>query len=238
MKTDGWVVQESILNLIPHKIRAHFPPSPLCVVRNLNVLDMYGCEARVARWAQLFQLNAVAFDPLYSPEKMCLETSHGTALALLLMFRIIPGGLVTFISPGFSTWAPETANALYGRSLKNVYGDMSTFGVQEGNLLNSNVALLCKVAEALNVTWVITQPPRSLFWRTCEMAEVCNVDVSTVLSPPLPCYELYSNDRIMVKRMMHTDTSHVTKTPCEPDTVEVCLEVLRNNFKGLHPSLD
>ena len=135
MKTDGWVVQESILNLIPHRIRAHFPPSPLCVVRNLNVLDMYGCEARVARWAQLFQLNAVAFDPLYSPEKMCLETSHGTALALLLMFRIIPGGLVTFISPGFSTWAPETANALYGRSLKNVYGDMSTFGVQRRHRL-------------------------------------------------------------------------------------------------------
>ncbi len=97
-------------------------------------------------------------------------SDDGFALTLLSLLRVRRGGLF-WIGTQCSTWVWINRKTS-GRSKENPLGNTTHRSVVEGNELNARVALLCAIAYATSVTWVIEQPASSLFYSTRDMGIV------------------------------------------------------------------
>ena len=87
-------VPNSVIDVIPTMVMEHISQErPLIVNRNLDLVDLFAGKARIARWATLAGLHAIAFDKLYG-EHMDILTPVGLALIVLLVLRIKVGGLL------------------------------------------------------------------------------------------------------------------------------------------------
>ena len=59
-------VPNSVIDVIPTMVMEHISQErPLIVNRNLDLVDLFAGKARIARWATLAGLHAIAFDKLY-----------------------------------------------------------------------------------------------------------------------------------------------------------------------------
>ena len=168
----AWRVPEQVMQLIPTPIQELIGCSgnaPLVVLRNLLFLDICAGRARIARIASAAGLCGVAIDREYSVH-MDLNTCAGFALAVLLLLRTQPGGLL-FLAAQCSSWV-WVARSHTGRSKANPRGHETKPVVAEGNSLNDRAAHLCYIASMLQVVWVIEQPASSLFFDTDRMSSV------------------------------------------------------------------
>ena len=168
----AWRVPEQVMQLIPTPIQELIGCSgnaPLVVLRNLQFLDICAGRARIARIASAAGLCGVAIDREYSVH-MDLNTCAGFALAVLLLLRTQPGGLL-FLAAQCSSWV-WVARSHTGRSKANPRGHETKPVVAEGNSLNDRAAHLCYIASMLQVVWVIEQPASSLFFDTDRMSSV------------------------------------------------------------------
>ena len=163
-------VPNSVIDVIPTMVMEHISPErPLIVNRNLDLVDLFAGKARIARWATLAGLHAIAIDKLYG-EHMDILTPVGLALIVLLVLRIKVGGLLA-AGPQRSSWVKVNRSATK-RSKKNPLGanpiDRSQ-SVLDGNATNSSMALLCYLGIVLSWDWLIEQPQSSLFFETQMM---------------------------------------------------------------------
>ena len=170
MSSLAWRVPDHVKEMVPEHIRRLLGCSgsqALVVLRNLHFLDVCAGKAGITRWATLGGLQGCAYDRSYGPH-MDMNTDEGLALALILLFRVQPGGLL-FIAAQCSSWV-WISRSRTGRTKENPEGDYSKPHVAEGNALNSRTALLCTIASAIGAFWVIEQPASSLFFATACMA--------------------------------------------------------------------
>ena len=166
-------VPYNVIDVIPTMVMEHISPErPLIVNRNLDLVDLFAGKARIARWATLAGLHAIAFDKLYG-EHMNILTPVGLALIILLVLRIKVGGLLA-ASPQRSSWLRRNKQEAK-RSKENPLGanpiDRSQ-SVLDGNATNSSTALLCYLGSLLSWDWLIEQPQSSLFFETQMMKAV------------------------------------------------------------------
>lgn len=157
-------VPNSVIDVIPTMVMEHISQErPLIVNRNLDLVDLFAGKARIARWATLAGLHAIAFDKLYG-EHMDILTPVGLALIVLLVLRIKVGGLLAA--------GPQSSRKVTKRTKKNPYGAKSNQSVLDGNATNSSMALLCYLGSLLSWDWLIEQPQSSLFFETQMMKAV------------------------------------------------------------------
>ena len=142
---------------------------PLIVNRNLDLIDLFAGKARIARWATLAGLHAIAIDKLYGGH-MDILTPVGLALIILLVLRIKVGGLLA-AGPQCSSWV-WLCRKVTKRSKENPLGAKSNQSVLDGNATNSSMALLCYLGSLLSWDWLIEQPKSSLFFETPLMLAV------------------------------------------------------------------
>ena len=153
----------SVIDVIPTMVMEHISQErPLIVNRNLDLVDLFAGKARIARWATLAGLHAIAFDKLYG-EHMDILTPVGLALIVLLVLRIKVGGLLAA--------GPQSSRKVTKRTKKNPYAK-SNQSVFDGNATNSLMALLCYLGYLLSWDWLIEQPQRTLFFETQMMKAV------------------------------------------------------------------
>ena len=163
-------VPNSVIDVIPTMVMEHISQErPLIVNRNLDLVDLFAGKARIARWATLAGLQAIAFDKLYG-EHMNILTPVGLALIVLLVLRIKVGGLLA-AGPQCSSWV-WLCRKVTKRSKKNPLGANSCQSVLDGNATNSHMALLCYLGSLLSWDWLIEQPQSSLFFETQMMKAV------------------------------------------------------------------
>ena len=156
-------VPNSVIDVIPRVVMEHISQErPLIVNRNLDLVDLFAGKARIARWATLAGLHAIAFDKLYG-EHMNILTPVGLALIVLLVLRIKVGGLLAA--------GPQSSRKVTKRTKKNPYAK-SNQSVLDGNATNSSMALLCYLGSLLSWDWLIEQPQRTLFFETQMMKAV------------------------------------------------------------------
>ena len=163
-------VPNSVIDVIPTMVMEHIGQErPLIVNRNLDLVDLFAGKARIARWATLAGLHAIAFDKLYG-EHMNILTPVGLALIVLLVLRIKVGGLLA-AGPQCSSWV-WLSRRTTKRTNKNPLGAKSNQSVFDGNETNSSMALLCYLGSLLSWDWLIEQPQRTLFFETRMMKAV------------------------------------------------------------------
>ena len=163
-------VPNSVIDVIPTMVMEHISQErPLIVNRNLDLVDLFAGKARIARWATLAGLHAIAFDKLYG-EHMDILTPVGLALIVLLVLRIKVGGLLA-AGPQCSSWV-WLSRKTTKRTKKNPHGAKSNQPVLDGNATNSSMALLCYLGSLLSWDWLIEQPQRTLFFETQMMKAV------------------------------------------------------------------
>ena len=163
-------VPNSVIDVIPTMVMEHISQErPLIVNRNLDLVDLFAGKARIARWATLAGLHAIAFDKLYG-EHMNILTPVGLALIVLLVLRIKVGGLLA-AGPQCSSWV-WLCRKVTKRSKTNPLGAKSKQLVADGNATNSSMALLCYLGSLLSWDWLIEQPQSSLFFETQMMKAV------------------------------------------------------------------
>ena len=163
-------VPNSVIDVIPTMVMEQISQErPLIVNRNLDLVDLFAGKARIARWATLAGLHAIAFDKLYG-EHMDILTSEGLALIVLLVLRIKVGGLLA-AGPQRSSWVKASRSATK-RSKTNPLGAKSNQSVLDGNATNSSMALLCYLGSLLSWDWLIEQPQSTLFFETQMMKAV------------------------------------------------------------------
>ena len=156
-------VPNSVIDVIPTMVMEQISQErPLIVNRNLDLVDLFAGKARIARWATLAGLHAIAFDKLYG-EHMDILTPVGLALIVLLVLRIKVGGLLAA--------GPQSNRKVTKRTKKNPYAK-SNQSVFDGNATNSLMALLCYLGSLLSWDWLIEQPQRTLFFETQMMKAV------------------------------------------------------------------
>ena len=160
-------VPNSVIDMIPPMVMEHISQErPLIVNRNLDLVDLFAGKARIARWATLAGLHAIAFDKLYG-EHMNILTPVGLALIVLLVLRIKVGGLLA-AGPQCTSWTKTKRS----RSKKSRLSTKSKQSVANGNATKSSMALLCYLGSLLSWDWLIEQPQRTLFFETQMMKAV------------------------------------------------------------------
>ena len=110
-------VPNNVIDVIPTTVIQQISQErPLIVNRNLDLVDLFAGKARIARWATLAGLHAIAFDKLYG-EHMNILTPVGLALIVLLVLRIKVGGLLAA--------GPQSSRKVTKRTKKNPQGAKS-----------------------------------------------------------------------------------------------------------------
>ena len=155
-----------MLTLLPPQVRRLVPP---VVVRNVDFLDVCAGRARPTKWAIMMGLSSIASDSEYGPH-MDITTDEGLALLVTCVCRTARGGLM-LMGPKCSSWV-WVCRFSSQRSVENPLGDATRDFVRQGNCLNACCSLVCRIAWALGVSWVIEQPSSSLFFATPLMQAV------------------------------------------------------------------
>ena len=161
----GRCIPDEIIAMLPGPVR-RLLPSPLVVIRNLWLVEACAGVARIVNWATRAGLPAVAYDVKYGQHMNCL-TDDGFALLFVAICRVRAGGLF-FIAPQCSSWVWLSRSST-GRSSQNPDGRTNVRCVVDGNRLNLVTSLLCMIATALGVLWIVEQPSSSLFFLTQHM---------------------------------------------------------------------
>ncbi len=175
----AWRIPPEIQQLIPayfQKVLGWSSGVSPVVLRNLDLLDICAGKARITRWAKLAGLRAIAVDREYSSAQD-VNTESGFALLIVLLLRMVPGGLM-FLACPCSSWV-WMSRSQTKRSKVQSLGDVTNAVTAEGNAINERAAFLCFLAWKLGVTWVIEQPASSLFFATKNMASVVSQCTAT-----------------------------------------------------------
>lgn len=161
----AWTVPDDVTAMLPEWFQ-DLLPRPLIVRKNLHVLDICAGAARITKWSELLGLNAMAMDRAYSAD-MDITTRKGLAMSILLLLRVVHGGIV-FMGPQCSSWV-WIGRSGTGRTAENPEGDINNNTVFEANRCNSAIAILCVIARRINVQFCVEQPASTLFFHTRAM---------------------------------------------------------------------
>ena len=182
----AWRVPDHIIAAIPANIwRLIEARGGANVIRNIDLLDVCAGKARITKWALLFGLRAIAVDIDYGLH-LDINTDCGLATLVLLLLRVVPGGLI-FIAAQCSSWV-WMCSSVSGRTKSNPDGNLERTFVVQGNKMNKRCAVVCVLARLLGVHWAIEQPRSSMFFCTAAMRSTIEFSRAAVSTFPMSMY--------------------------------------------------
>ena len=141
------------------------PAVPLTTT--LDAAELFAGVSAITHGLRACGFSCVPVDITYCGDGMMdILTPEGFSLCISLILRMgMQGQGLLWLAPVCSTWIFMSMGST-GRSWFNPLGDTWKACVQEANVMNARAVLLCILAGALGVTWILEQPRTSVFHET------------------------------------------------------------------------
>ena len=151
-----WILMEVVLAICTHPA--------ILMLTSIDAAELFAGDMAITEALRRFSYLCVPMDIRYAPEAMNILTPAGFGLALTLVLRMAMNGKgLLWLAPVCSSWVFMSAGST-DRCRYFPLGNQSEEStcVKDANIMYARCILLCKLAAALGLTYILEQPLSSV----------------------------------------------------------------------------
>ena len=149
----------------------------------IDAAELFAGVMSITEGMRQLGYTCVPMDIDYQSDIMNILSSAGFALALTLVLKMgMRGQGLLWLAPVCSTWVFMSSGSTQ-RSRIDPLGDTSLRCVREANVMYARCILLCWLADALGVTYILEQPVSSVMHYAPRFQELMRISQMFMASP-------------------------------------------------------